>query len=408
MANPIKSAKKRSTPTNQSNTGIRTHVVNLNNYDAPSTQFFYQYTGEYIFNGDINRYFKYLERRYIGSTTHAAVVDDIADLIYGLGLLLDGESIEPLISSEDLKDFIKDHKLYGHGALEVIYSNSGKVHSLNYMDIKGVAIKTPSNLNAAPTEFWYCFDWEFENQFPPVKIPAFGKTEPTVDEEGNLVLNKKSELLVTGLKNRFPYFRVPDYQASLQYAQVEEEVSNFSLQWIENGLSLGHIINVVRGITDDLETQAAAERKITQDLTGSNGKRFVLSFNDNVDQQTTVTPITNDDEFEKYSSLANEAEKKILLSHGFYPILLGLDKATGFSNNAEEMNTALRLLYRRKINPFRDEIIKALTKVVQINNPNAVLSFVDFNELAVAEVSDTVAIPPTTGTTETNTQLITE
>jgi capsid portal protein len=380
--------------------------IELNNYVKPQSQISYQIQNQMVFNGDDNKYFDFLKDRYIGSVTNASIINDISDYIYGLGLTNNGKSIKDIISNEDLRSIIKDYKMYAHSAMEVIYNSNRKVTNIYHISIKSIAIQAPVDYNEAPEEFHYCFDWTEKSKFPPQRFPAFGIYNSLTEEEikaielesGEPLEAPASEILVIGLSKRFPYFKLPDYQAALQYCQSEEEISNFTLSWIENGFSAGYIVNVNKGLEDTEEGQAEAEKAIKQGLTGSsNGGKFFLSFNDNPEMKTTIEAIQSTDEHNKYMETAKEAREKIIASHRYFPILMGVDTNSGFGNNADEMNTALRVFYRKVVNPMREVLIDSLESIFKINDENTNLDFIDFKDIAIKE---TEVVEPTNNTNE--------
>jgi hypothetical protein len=247
------------------------------------------------------------------------------------------------------------------------------------LPIKSIGVAKPVageelDLNQDPKFYYYCYDWNYKNKFKPVLIPAFGTSS-----EG-------TEILVIRSISNLPYFSLPDYQSGLQYAQIEEELSNYFINHIQNGLSFGHIINIY-GVEDSEESQNTAEKYFKDKLTGSkNAGKFILSFQDDPNKKTTVESLEVSDAHEQYQFLATEARDKILMAHKVTnPILFGVEKATGFSNNADEMVVALKTLYRSQINPLREEIIDGLKLVFQVNDPNVQLYFEDFEELRVKE-----------------------
>jgi hypothetical protein len=365
-----------------SNKGTRLYSIELNNYVKPNTQCEIYTSNDYILHGDNNRYFKFVEDRYYGSTTNKAAIDSLNKYIYGLGIFNNGESIKNILSNKDLREFIKDYKMHGQASLEVIYTLGRDIYKLNHIPIKTVGIETTLDYNRKPTKYFICFDWNYKTRFPVDKVSAFGTST-----DGR-------ELLVIGMKNHFPYYVLPDYQPILQYTQCEEEVSNFTRNWIDNGLSAGHIINIVRGFEDTIEAQDMASREIKKHLTGSgNAGKYFLSYNDNQESKTTIESIQDTDSHEKYLQISIECQSKILMGHNFFPILLGADKSTGFSNNADEMNTALRILYKNVINPMREEIIDALESVLIINDPLVKLDFKNIKFIDDVEVTIPVETP---------------
>jgi hypothetical protein len=60
----------------------------------------------------------------------------------------------------------------------------------------------------------------------------------------------------------------------------------------------------------------------------------------------------------------------------------------GFSNNAEEYSMALKILYRKKINPLRDILTSGLKKVLDLIDAEIVPWFKDFEQEDKLESND--------------------
>ena len=76
---------------------------------------------------DQDDFFSLLTEGYNTSTTTAACVDGVADLIYGKGLITDEDEFKDtlgkLIPAEDLKKVSFDLKLYGNAAFQILWNN---------------------------------------------------------------------------------------------------------------------------------------------------------------------------------------------------------------------------------------------------------------------------------------------
>jgi hypothetical protein len=77
----------------------------------------------------------------------------------------------------------------------------------------------------------------------------------------------------------------------LQYAELEEEISNYHLNNILNGLAPSMLINFNNG-TPNAEERQNLENRIYSKFSGSsNAGKFILAFNDNAESQATIEPI---------------------------------------------------------------------------------------------------------------------
>ena len=355
------------------------NVVNIqmNNYIKPDPKVLLQQSTKYITNGTDNEYFTYVENRYLGSPTNQAVIDSYSNYIYGNGLSITSELISKnIISKTDTRLLVKDMKMQGAFALQVVYSrDKSKIAKLYHLPVKSIAIAKQDDITEEPDNYWYCFDWSNKTKFKPQMYPAFGKgTEEDF-----------TEIFYVRIQSPQPLFSLPDYQSGLQYCDLEEELSNFLNKHIKNNFSAGKIINVNQGIPADDEAQEEAERAILGKVQGtSNAGNIIISFNDNKDNATTVDTIEIQDAYQQFQWLSEEARDKILMSHKVVnPILFGVKDGSGLGNNADEMIIALKTLYRSQINPTREVILDGLEYLLSFNDPNVKINFIDFEELLI-------------------------
>ena len=126
-------------------------------------------------------------------------------------------------------------------------------------------------------------------------------------------------------KAGFYYYSPVSYQGGIQYAELEEEISNFHLNNILNGLAPSMLINFNNG-TPNQEQRELIEQRIAQKFSGSsNAGKFILAFNDNKEQQAEITPVQLSDAHSQYQFLSTESQSKILVAHRVVsPMLLGI------------------------------------------------------------------------------------
>jgi hypothetical protein len=117
-------------------------------------------------------------------------------------------------------------------------------------------------------------------------------------------------------------------------------------------------------------------------LTGSKGKKVVISFNENEATKTTVDTIPLQDAPDHYQYLSDESTFKILRSHNVTtPLLFGVSVATGFSSNADEMKTGALLFENMVIKPKQQMIVEMIKKILSFNGVSLNLRFKTLNPL---------------------------
>jgi hypothetical protein len=349
--------------------------VNLSTYTSP--EIVENKNKEWVEFGADNNYFKFLIDRYQGSPTNNAVVNGISQMIYGKGLDATNSSKKPEAYAEMISLFKKDVvrrlaydlKLTGQCAIQIIYSkDKNKIAKVEHMPIETLRAEKLSGDEKEVQAFYYHPDWaNLKPSDKPLRVPAYGVSKAPQPIE--IMYVKPYEI---GMY----YYSTPDYQGGLQYAELEEEISNYHINNIKSGLAPSMLINMNNGIPDE-EKQTLIENKIKNKFSGSsNAGKFILAFNDNKESAADITPVQLSDAHNQYQFLSDEAQKKIMISHRVTsPMLLGIKDNTGFGNNADEMRTASVLMENTVIAPFRELLIDAFDRILAFNNISLKLYF---------------------------------
>ena len=339
--------------------------ISLANYERPEVIETVQ--KEYVLYGQDNAYYDTIIQRYLGSPTNARCINGISDMIYGKGLEATDRNInrdsyiemKKLIDEGELRKIVGDRKLLGSAAIKVIYNkDKSKVVAVKHHPME--TLRAEKTTDGVIKGYYYHPDWKNKQiGDKPKRIPTFGNGG---EEQTTEVM------IVRPYVSGFYYYSPCDYQSSLQYSQLEEEVSNYHLSNIENGLQPSLLVNFNNGVPSE-ETQEMLESKINNKFSGSsNAGRFILSFNEDKETASDVQAIHLPDAHAQYQFLADESREKIMLGHGIVsPILLGIKDNTGFGNNAEELRTASILMDNIVIAPFQHNIISALDKILAYN-----------------------------------------
>mgnify|MGYP003665031520 FL=1 len=359
--------------------------VNLSTYTSPEIK---EVNGEdYIEYGADNNYFQYLIDRYNGSPTNNASINGISQAIYGKGLNATDSSSKPneyaqmvsLLKKDVVRKLCYDLKLMGQCAMQVIYSKDRKsIAQIEHMPIETLRAEKCNDDGDIPA-YYYFKDWvNIKRSDDPLRIPAYGMSNENIEI-----------YYVKPYKSGFYYYSPVDYQGGLQYAELEEEVSNYHLNNIMNGLAPSMLINFNNG-TPNQEERQLIESKIAQKFSGtSNAGKFILAFNDNKESSAEITPVQLSDAHNQYQFLSEEATKKIMVAHRIVsPMLLGIKDQSGLGNNAEEIKTASLLMDNTVIRPFQELLIDCFDTLLAYNDIALNLYFTTLQPLEFTEVDD--------------------
>lgn len=363
------------------------HAISLSNYVSPTIE---EKKGrDYVTYGDKNSYFQYLIDRYNGSPTNNAIINGISEMIYGKGLDATDSNKKPeayaqaitLLHRDCVRKLCSDLKLFGQCSMQVIYSKDRtKIARVEHIPVEQLAAEK-CNDKGEIEAYYYSSNWEKYNRINQLKrIPAFGYSKEAIEI-----------LYVKPYRAGYKYYSTPDYQGGLQYADLEEEISNFHINNIQSGLSPSMLINFNSG-TPSAEEREAIERRIYNKFSGSsNAGKFILSFNDSPETAATIDPVQLSDAHNQYQFLSDESSRKIMVAHRVVsPMLLGIKDNTGLGNNAEELETATKLMMNIVIRPFQNLLIDAFDTILAYNDISLNLYFktlepLDFQDNAVID-----------------------
>ena len=360
-------------------------IVNLSTYTSPVVK---EVRGkDFIEYGEDNNYFQYLIDRYNGSPTNNAIINGVSEMIYGKGLDATNSNKKPneyaqmksLFNNDCVRKLCYDLKLMGQCAVQVIYSkNRAKIVQLEHMPIETLRAEK-CNEKGEIEGYYYFNDWSKYKRGNELKrIPAFGTSK-----EGLEILYIKP------YRAGFKYYSPVDYQGGTQYAELEEEISNFHLNNILNGLAPSMLINFNNG-TPDPEQREMIERRIYEKFSGSsNAGKFILAFNDNPETAASIEPVQLSDAHQQYEFLSNESSKKIMVAHRIVsPMLFGIKDDTGLGNNADELKTASILFDNLVIKSFQGLLIDAFDRILAYNDISLHLYFKTLQPLEFVDLEN--------------------
>jgi hypothetical protein len=366
-----------------STSSSKVHVVNFSSYTTPVVK---EVQGkDYVEYGDNNDYFGYLIDRYNGSPTNNAILNSLMDMTYGKGLDATDSAKKPseyaamkgLFTKSCLQKVVADYVMMGQCSFQVVYSQD---HNM-IVEVQHIPVETlraaRANEDGEVEAYYYAKDWEDVKgrRETAIRIPAFGTSR-----EGLEILYIKP------YRAGFYYYSPVDYQGGLPYAELEEEIANYHINNIQNGLAPSMLINFNNGVPSEEERRSIEQQIATKFSGSSNSGKFILAFNDNKDLAATVDPVQLSDAAEQYQFLSQEATQKIMVSHRIVsPMLLGIKDNSGLGNNADELKTASTLLDNLVIRPKQEIIIDGIDQILAYNDISLNLYFKTLQPLEFTE-----------------------
>lgn len=369
-----------------SNTKVK--VVNLGAYSKPTIT--KKGSDKWVSFGSDNNYYQELIDRAESSPTNRAIIEGVGDLIYGRGLEardsnnnIEGYTwMKRLFKPRHLRRASKDLKKLGQCAFQLIYNgDKSKIVEVHHLPAETLRM-SPKGDSGEVESFWYSRDWTQvrKAEYKPVEYKAFGH-----GGRGD----KLEIMYIQPYRSGQEYYSTVDYQGGLQYAKLEEEISNYHITNIQSGFSPTTMITFPEQMTEEEQNMVVAgvERKFQ----GTTGKRTIFSFVSDKEQAPIVETFPLSDAAEQYQFLSNEAEHKIIVSHRVTsPMLLGIKNNTGLGNNADEIKTASLHFQNTVIRGYQDLITEALDEILAFNGTSANMFFktlqpLEFTDETIAE-----------------------
>jgi len=360
--------------------------INLSSYTTPKIT--EVKNKDWVAYGEDNNYFQYLIDRYNGSPTNNAIINAISAMVFGKGLDATNSNQKPdeyakmvsLFNNDCVRKLCYDLKLMGQCAMQVIYSKDRKsVAQVEHFPVETLRAEK-ANDKGEIEAYYYFNDWsKYRPQDKAKRIPAFGMSNENIEI-----------MYVKPYRAGFFYYSSVDYQGGLQYCELEEEIGNFHLNNILNGMSPSMLINFNNGVPNE-EERELIEQRIYQKFSGtSNSGKFILAFNDNAETAANIEPVQLSDAHQQYQFLSEESTKKIMVSHRIVsPMLIGIKDQTGLGNNADELKTASTLLDNTVIRPFQHLLIDAFDQILAYNKISLQpLEFTDLENVEDAETKE--------------------
>tara|TARA_R110002167_G_scaffold11990_1_gene51660 strand:+ start:295 stop:2307 length:2013 start_codon:yes stop_codon:yes gene_type:complete len=338
-----------------------------------------------------NLYPQFLIDLYYNSSTHAAIINATAEMIAGEGLHIDDAdtNLDAYVklkkffrhanSKETLHQIVKkvsfDFKLQGAYALHIIWNQERtEIAEIYHVPVERVRAGIPNDFGQIDTYF-ISSDWKNIRENEPTAIAAFDTKDRT----------EASQLLYTGSYSpNMDIYYTPDYLAGCNWALVDQRVAEFHLNNIENGFSGSFMISFSNGIPTQ-EERMQIEQSLTEKFcSASNSGKFILTFSDDKTRTPEITPITSSDLDKQYIALQELLVTNILTAHRVTSkTLMGIDSASGFSSNADELNAASNFYHNTVIRGFQMNILDTLQTIFDVNNMDLEVSFVQLKPITV-------------------------
>ena len=295
------------------------NLIILNFAEAKQPEYRERRGHGYIEFGEKNDYPNYLLSLYNKSAKHNAIVRGKVNYITGNGWAtkqedaLAQEFIDNPNPYENLTDLTRkvsiDIEVFGGAYLEIIWSKlNGTIAEMNHIDY------TKIRSNKDNTQFWYKQDWNNRKEKEEI-IAAYNLD----NRQGKQILYIKE------YRPGLDTYALPSYIGALNYIESDVEVSRHVLGNAQTGFSASKLITLPNGEPSPDEKRNI-ERRFTDRFSGSDGKKFILSFVTDINKKPAVEDLgASDLTKEDFNQVDNMIQQNIFAGHQITtPSLFGI------------------------------------------------------------------------------------
>ena len=308
--------------------------------------------------GDDNLFPQYLVDLYHSSATHNALVTSIAMMIFGEGF--DASDLEGRLAFEEwnLNDELRkaclDFKIQGGFALEVNWSldrtTIANVSHLPFENVRSGFVNEDEKVEY----YYYSKDWSDKRE-EPEEICCFD-VEKKIDHPTQIMYVKPFS------PGSF-YYPKPDYIGSINYIELDKEISIYHINNMQNGMSPSFSIHFKNGIPPQ-EERNRIRMDIERQLSGSgNAGKFIVTYSDDPERKPDFEPFQLSDADKQYQFLSEEVTGKIMIGHRVTnPMMFGV-ATPGKLGGGTELEASAVIFEKNVVAPARrvvEEAVKTL------------------------------------------------
>ncbi len=332
---------------------------------------------DWIIYGEDNLYPQDLVLAWMQSATHNALTTGISQMIAGESIEADPAADPASLlkfqmfanrvnrDGDTLKDIIDrtafDLYLHGYFGWETIWNNARtEIAELYHVPAEGIRSGKANPDTNRVDDYYFSPDWTKFRQknFKPKPIPAFN------------LLDRSQARQLMFVKQYRPsqfYYSTPDYIGAMNWILLDNRVSEFNLNNIENGFFPSAVVQFFDGEPEQA-AKDAIESRFTKKFTGKASSKIVFVYNENPEQAIQFDTFEPANLARRFRELMPEITSKIMIGHRVVsPMLFGVKDNTGWGNNADEIKNASILFNKKVVMPYQLIILRALTKILKVN-----------------------------------------
>lgn len=314
----------------------------------------YEQSQGWVTYGKGNDYPQHLTNIFLSTPIHGALCKGIADMIAGKGVELP-DGIE--MDEDDWRGLCLDLKIHGGFYIEIYPRLDGSgIAKIEHLPFERCRL-SKENEDCEVPGIWYCREWTkgLRGKNKPAYIPKY---KPGMQVDGSCCA--WGFIATPGTL----YYPKPDYVQGMNYIHLAEQIGEFHINNILNGLFPSFVVNMVDS-EESQEKRDGFRMGLEQKIAGAeNAGKFIVTWTQDKDARPEFIPFPLTDADKQYQFLAEESRTQILFAHRVTsPLLFGIREAGGgLGSNTDEMETAMALFTAQVVEPFQRVIRRTFNK----------------------------------------------
>ena len=310
-------------------------------------------------NMQVDRFYWYVDY----SPIHNACIRSKVDNAAGKGFTNDYRINTKESINEVIKQMFWELIVTGNLFLEIVWKKdrSQGISGFHVIPSKYMRAKQPENTELYSDTWFFCHDWTAWKKSGIVELKEFDPNNYT-DRQ---IVNIKS------YQPGYIFYGTPDYTASLLDIRLSRAISEFNLSNISNGASPSLWVHFPESAPDSQNEQENILQRLEERYVGSkNAGRIIVSWGGADGEKPEITQIQQTLNQGMFSEIFALVRENILAGHKIPdPSLIGLPSPSGFSSQAEQIETAYKLFQSTTIFPLQEFLIAELKPILKLMYP---------------------------------------
>ena len=312
--------------------------------------------------GRNNLYPQELIRLYDEHPEHRAILNRKARYIWGKGLKAVNKADEIKVNAF-IDNFNKKETL----------NHVGKKIALNTEIFNGQFIEIITNLDGDPIEMYFINsancrlsedsdiiyfskDWaKPQHQRDITEIKRWNDKEKQI---GKFFIDFKYYSATANKLNTV--YPTAQYQSIVEDVNTDIAISVANSNMVNNGLSMGKIINFFNGVPDD-KMISAIDKGFKGTYTGEDGESVMIVHSDRDDKAPEVIDVTPIDMAERFLYTSKRALKKVFAGHEMASELFNIKFDDSFLSGSPDLLTLQELFVKGYVEPRQNDLLEFLS-----------------------------------------------